>query len=106
MGKMITQEHLTLVWQTTRMEEARITQTSRKTEEVTSDGWIATRGAQRIEGNSLVLLQVNCRRGGKKRVKLSLGTLPTGCGCSVGTVHLRTKTTEFSLVLEVVPLLN
>jgi hypothetical protein len=28
---------------------------------VTSDEWVATRGAQRIEGNSLVLLQVNCR---------------------------------------------
>jgi hypothetical protein len=28
---------------------------------VTSDEWVATRGAQRIDGNSLVLLQVNCR---------------------------------------------
>jgi hypothetical protein len=28
---------------------------------VTSDEWVATRGAQRIEGNSLVLLQVNCK---------------------------------------------
>jgi hypothetical protein len=28
---------------------------------VTSDEWVATRGAQRIEVNSLVLLQVNCR---------------------------------------------
>jgi hypothetical protein len=27
---------------------------------VTSDEWITTRGAQRIQGNSLVLLQVNC----------------------------------------------
>jgi hypothetical protein len=49
--KTITKEHRTLVWQTTR----------RKREEVTSDEWVATRGAQRIEGNSLVLLQVNCR---------------------------------------------
>jgi hypothetical protein len=58
---MITQEHPMLVWQMTRREEARTTQTRRKTEEVTSDDWIATRGAQRIEGNSLVLLQVNYR---------------------------------------------
>jgi hypothetical protein len=28
---------------------------------VTSDEWVVTRGAQRIEGNSLVLLQANCR---------------------------------------------
>jgi hypothetical protein len=28
---------------------------------VTSDEWLAKRGAQKIEGNSLVLLQVNCR---------------------------------------------
>jgi hypothetical protein len=28
---------------------------------VTSDEWVAMRGAQRIEGNSLVFLQVNCR---------------------------------------------
>jgi hypothetical protein len=28
---------------------------------VASDEWVATRGAQRIEGNSLVFLQVNCR---------------------------------------------
>jgi hypothetical protein len=59
--KTITQEHRTLVWQTEGREEARTTQTERKREEVTSDEWVATRGAQRIEGNSLVLLQVNCR---------------------------------------------
>jgi hypothetical protein len=45
-----------LVWQMTRREEARTTQTRRKTEDVTSDEWVATRGAHRIEGNSLVLL--------------------------------------------------
>jgi hypothetical protein len=39
----------------------RTNKTERKTEEVTSDGWVATREAQKIEGNSLVLLQVNCR---------------------------------------------
>jgi hypothetical protein len=53
--------HSTLVWQTTKTEEERMTQTSRKTEEVTSDEWVATRGAQRIKCISLVLLQVNCR---------------------------------------------
>jgi hypothetical protein len=58
--KTITQEHPTLVWQTTRREDARTTQTRRKTEEMTSDEWVATRGAQKIEDNSLVLLQVNC----------------------------------------------
>jgi lipoate-protein ligase A len=35
--------------------------TRRTREEATSDEWVATRGAQRIEDNSLVLLQVNCR---------------------------------------------
>jgi uncharacterized protein YvpB len=55
--KTITQEHPMIVWQTTRREEARTTQTRRKTEEVTSDEWVATREAQRIEGNSLILLQ-------------------------------------------------
>jgi hypothetical protein len=40
-----------LVWQMTR----------RKTAEVTSDEWVATRGTQRIEGNSLVLLQADCK---------------------------------------------
>jgi hypothetical protein len=59
--KTITQEHRTLVGQTTRREEARTTQTRRKKEDVTSDEWVATRGTQRIEGNSSVLLQVNCR---------------------------------------------
>jgi hypothetical protein len=59
--KTITQENPTLVWQTTRREEARTTQTRRKREEVTSDEWVATRGAQKREGNSLVLLQVNWR---------------------------------------------
>jgi hypothetical protein len=54
--KTITQEHPTLVWQTTRREQTRTTQTRRKREEVTSDEWVATRGAQRIEGKSLVLL--------------------------------------------------
>jgi hypothetical protein len=29
---------------------------------VTSEVWVATRGAQIIEGSSLVFLQVNCRR--------------------------------------------
>jgi hypothetical protein len=47
--KTITQEHPTLVWQRTRKEEARTTQTRRKREEVTSDAWVGTRGAQRIE---------------------------------------------------------
>jgi hypothetical protein len=61
MRKTVTQEHPTLVWQTTRKEEARMTQTRRKTEEVTSDGWVAMRGAQKIEDNSLVLLQLNFR---------------------------------------------
>jgi hypothetical protein len=37
------------------------TQTRRKREEVESEEWVATRGAQKIESNSLVLLQVNCR---------------------------------------------
>jgi hypothetical protein len=49
--KKITQELPTLVWR-----EAR-----RKIEDVTSDEWLTTRGAQNIERNSLVLLQVNCR---------------------------------------------
>lgn len=48
--------------QTIRREEARTNQTRRKSEEVTSDEWVTTRRAQRIEGNSLILLQVNCRR--------------------------------------------
>jgi hypothetical protein len=59
--KTITQEHPTLGWQTTRREAASTNQTRGKTEEVTSDEWVATRRAQRMEGNSLVLLQVNCR---------------------------------------------
>jgi hypothetical protein len=59
--KTITQGHPTLVWQTSRREEARTTQTWRKPEEVTSDEWVAMGGAQRIKGDSLVLLQVNCR---------------------------------------------
>jgi hypothetical protein len=59
--KTIIHEQPTLVWQTTRREEARTNQTRKKTEEVTSEEWLATRGAQWIEGNSLVLLQVNCR---------------------------------------------
>jgi hypothetical protein len=57
----ITQEHPRQVWQTTRREEARTNQTRKKTEEVINDEWVTTRGAQRIEDNSLVLLQVNCR---------------------------------------------
>jgi hypothetical protein len=48
------QEHPMLVWHTTRREEARMTQ-------MTSDKWVAMRRTQRIEGNSLVLLQINCR---------------------------------------------
>jgi hypothetical protein len=59
--KTITREHPTQVWQTIRREEARTNQTRSKTEEVTSDESVATRGALRIEGNSPVLLQVNCR---------------------------------------------
>jgi hypothetical protein len=47
--------------QTTRWKEARTTQTRRKKEEVRSDEWVAMRGAQNLEGNSLVLLQTNCR---------------------------------------------
>jgi hypothetical protein len=58
--KTIIQEHPTLVWETTRREEARTSQTRRDREEVTSDEWVATKGAQRIEDNLLVLLQVNC----------------------------------------------
>jgi hypothetical protein len=59
--KTITQEHPKLVWQTTRREEARTNQTRKKEEEVTNKEWVATRGTQRIEGNSLVLHKVNCR---------------------------------------------
>jgi hypothetical protein len=56
------QAHPTLVWETTRREDARSSHTRREREEVTSGGdWVVTRGAQRIEGNSLVLPQVNCR---------------------------------------------
>jgi hypothetical protein len=57
MGGMRTvpEEHLTLVWQT-RREEARTNPTRMGPEEVISD-----KQAQRIENNSLVLLQVNCR---------------------------------------------
>jgi hypothetical protein len=61
MRKAITQEYPTLVRQTERREETRTNQTKRKTEEVTSHEWVATRGEQRIEGNTLVLFQVNCR---------------------------------------------
>jgi hypothetical protein len=50
--KTITQEHLTLLWQMTR-EEARMNQARRKTEDVTSDEWVAMRGAQRTERNLL-----------------------------------------------------
>jgi hypothetical protein len=32
-----------------------------KDRKVISDEWVATRGAEMIEGNLLVLLQVNCR---------------------------------------------
>jgi hypothetical protein len=58
---MIIQEHPTLVWQTPRREEGIANLTRREIEEVTSDEHIAMRGAQSIEGKSLVLLQVNCR---------------------------------------------
>jgi hypothetical protein len=40
--------------------EGRSEDDSDKTEEVTSDEWVATRGAEKIDGNLLVLLQVNC----------------------------------------------
>jgi hypothetical protein len=59
--KTIIQVHPKPVWQSTRREEARTNQTERKTEEVTSDEWVATRDGQKTEGNSVVLLQVNCR---------------------------------------------
>jgi hypothetical protein len=39
----------------------RTSQTRREREEVTSDEWVSTREAQRIEGDSLVFLQVDCR---------------------------------------------
>jgi hypothetical protein len=44
-----------------RRERARTNQTWSKPEKVTWNEWVATRGAQKIEGNSLVFLQVNCR---------------------------------------------
>jgi hypothetical protein len=37
------------------------TQTKWTREDVTSDEWVAKRGAPKIEGNSWVLLLVNCR---------------------------------------------
>jgi hypothetical protein len=40
--KMITQDLVMLVWQTTRKEEARTNQTRRETEEVTSDECVAS----------------------------------------------------------------
>jgi hypothetical protein len=57
--KTIPPEHATLVWQT-RRDEARTSLIRRETE-VMSDEWVAMRGAQRKERNSLVLLQVNHR---------------------------------------------
>jgi hypothetical protein len=41
----------------TRRKEAKTKPTRNKTEEVTSDERLATRGVQRIKHNSLVLLQ-------------------------------------------------
>jgi hypothetical protein len=55
-----TTEDPTLVWSTTREEEERTRRTRTETE-VTSDAAETTGGAQKTEGNSLVLLQVNCR---------------------------------------------
>jgi hypothetical protein len=55
------QEYPTPAFQTARKEKGRTNQTERKIEEATNDEWAATRGADRIESNSLVILQVNCR---------------------------------------------
>jgi hypothetical protein len=43
MRKTILQEHLALVWQTTRWEEIKMNPTRKGTEEVTSDKQLATR---------------------------------------------------------------
>jgi hypothetical protein len=55
------QVYPTPAWQTTRKEKGSTNQTERKTEEATNDEWAAMREADRIEGNALVFLQVNCR---------------------------------------------
>jgi hypothetical protein len=55
-----TTKDLTQVWSTTREEEERMRKTRTETE-VTSDAAETTGGAKKIEGNSLVMLQVNCR---------------------------------------------
>jgi hypothetical protein len=57
-------EDPTLVWATTRGEEERTNRTRTETvveTKVISDECETTGAAQKIEGNSLVLLQVNCR---------------------------------------------
>jgi hypothetical protein len=57
----VPEEHLTPVWQTTRKKEEETNLTWKWTEKVTNDKRLATTGAQSIENNSLVLLQVTCR---------------------------------------------
>jgi hypothetical protein len=55
----MTTKGTTLVWSTIREEER--TRKTRTETEVTGDAAETTGGSQKIEGNSLVLLQVNCR---------------------------------------------
>jgi hypothetical protein len=57
----VSEEHPKPFWQTTKEKEARTNPTRKGIEEVTSDERLQTRRTQRIEHNSLVLLQVNCR---------------------------------------------
>jgi RNA:NAD 2'-phosphotransferase (TPT1/KptA family) len=57
----IIQEKSTLVWDVAGMEEATMNPARRETEVATREECVAARGAQRIEGNSQVLLQVTCR---------------------------------------------
>jgi hypothetical protein len=42
------------------MKEATMNPARRETEVARREEWVAARGTQRIEGKSLVLLQVNC----------------------------------------------
>ena len=59
--RTIIEEKSTLVWDVTGMEEATMNPARRETEVATREECVAARGTQRIEGKSLVLLQVNCR---------------------------------------------
>jgi hypothetical protein len=59
--RTIIQEKLTLVWDAAGRKEATMNPARRETKVATREESVDARGAQWFEGNSLVLLQVNCR---------------------------------------------